>query len=275
MRPTWDPGRTRPAEPGATSGRRGRAEAVRTADVGRSVSEKEACSIGCVVEELYDMFNRCDANGTAACFVEDVVYEDLLLGSSTIVESREDFRKLIQSHPVFLGYRACKAAGLPPPDVRVVVDGISEDLARRTVGVEWHVEVNGDPLGLGRGISFFRICPTTGLIKRAVDIAEAPWRVIGLLVAPILQAFKVADRVLSQLLVPPVVVFGAALLPVVVLCIVFLDKPTMDGLRADIDWLADYRETLPEAPTASTAELVGRAMSQFPGANPWDRQLPP
>jgi len=272
MRPTWDPGRTRPAEPGATSGRRGRAEAVRTADVGRSVSEKEACSIGCVVEELYDMFNRCDANGTAACFVEDVVYEDLLLGSSTIVESREDFRQLIQSHPVFFACRTCEALGLPRPDVRVVVDGISEDLGRLTVGVEWHVEVNGAPLGLGRGISFFRICSTTGLIRRAVDIAEAPWRVIGLLVAPLAQALKVADRVLSQLLVPPLVVSSAALLPVFVLFVIFLDKPTMDGLRADIDWLDDYRETLPEVSTASTAELVGRVMSEFPGANPWDRR---
>mmetsp|Transcript_20803 Transcript_20803/g.34167 ORF Transcript_20803/g.34167 Transcript_20803/m.34167 type:complete len:148 (+) Transcript_20803:588-1031(+) len=71
------------------------------------------------------------------------------------------------------------------PDFHLVVDSVAEGWD--SVGVEWHVEVNRKPFPLGRGLTQARICPRSGKICRVVDIAEAPWRVIGLITAPLVQ----------------------------------------------------------------------------------------
>lgn len=190
-----------------------------------------------IVQRLYDNFNLCDPDGTANCFTEDVVYEDLLLGNSTIVQSREEFRELIRAHPVFVAAEACKTFGFSKPDLRVTVDMISEDLVRHTVGVEWHVEVNGEPLALGRGLSFMKVCPQTGLIQRATDIAEAPWRAVGLLLAPFARMLRELSRYLSQV--------GLAFVWVPAACIfIFLDRPWLDSLREDIDTIDNFRREL-------------------------------
>lgn len=190
-----------------------------------------------VVERLYHNFNSCDADGTANCFTEDVVYEDLLLGNSTIVNSRDEFRELISTHPVFVGNQFCKSLNLPPPDLKVKVDSIAEDAVRNTVGVEWHVEVNGEPLLLGRGLSFMRICPRTGLIQRAVDIAEAPWRAIGLLLAPFARGLRDFSRLLR---------YSGVLLMIIPLAFlgIFLDRSSLDSIRTEIDSLDDFRDGL-------------------------------
>lgn len=203
-----------------------------------------ARSLGLIVERLYERFNRCDAEGTAACFTEDVVYEDLLLGNSTLVESREDFFELIQGHPVFLVRQLCTRLSISGPHFAICIDGISEDLLQHTVGVEWHVEVDGEPLSLGRGLSFMRICPRTGLVKRAVDIAEAPWRVVGLLIAPFARGLRGLLRIANSLVVAPVIVSGSASLAVGLLAFVFLDRQSMRNLRSSIDLLDDYRGNL-------------------------------
>jgi len=207
-------------------------------------AEARATSIGRIVEKMYANFNACDVDGTADCFTKDVVYEDLLLGNSTIVESREDFRELIQTHPVFVAERACEALGLPPLDVAVRVDGLSEDLGRHSVGVEWHVEVGGRPLALGRGLSYMRICPRTGLIQRAVDIAEAPWRAVGLFIAPFARGIRGLSRVLTQLLLPPVLISGSSTLLLLSVALIFLDRSFMHDLREGVDELDDFRETI-------------------------------
>lgn len=210
-------------------------------------------TIGKIVEELYDCFNRCDVDGTADCFTDDVVYEDLLLGNATIVESREDFRELIATHPVFVARGACEALGWEPLDLAVRVDSLSEDMQRGTVGVEWHVEIRGDAIALGRGLSFMRICPRTGLIARAVDIAEAPWRTIGLLLTPFARGIRELSRFWR--------LWGAAaatsicMLPVVFL-IIFLDRSSMDDLRANIDMLDDFRDELDNTAILSVLDTV-------------------
>mmetsp|Transcript_29314 Transcript_29314/g.40864 ORF Transcript_29314/g.40864 Transcript_29314/m.40864 type:complete len:148 (+) Transcript_29314:120-563(+) len=71
------------------------------------------------------------------------------------------------------------------PDFHLVVDSVAEGWD--SVGVEWHVEVNRKPFPLGRGLTQARMCPRSGKICRVVDIAEAPWRVIGLITAPLVQ----------------------------------------------------------------------------------------
>lgn len=200
-------------------------------------SNARSCGIGCIVEELYNNFNRCDADGTAACFTEDVVYEDLILGGSTIVESREDFRELIKTHPVFVGRSVCDKLQIPPVDIQVVVDSIAEDPVRRTIGVEWHVEVSGEPLALGRGLSHMRICPKTGLIQRAVDLVEAPWRAIGLGIAPFARSIRGLARLsnYAELISTVGILLGL---------LIFSDRRAMDEIRKDVDSLANFRDSL-------------------------------
>jgi len=233
-----------------------------TAGSGEVVSATPSCSstrppaaapiargIGQVVEKLYDKFNACDADGTAECFTNDVVYEDLLLGSSTLVESREDFRELIQTHPVFVSKWLCDSLRLPAPDCAIRVDNISEDPDKSTVGVSWHVEVQGKPIAMGRGLSFMRICPETGLIERAVDIAEAPWRVVGFILSPFARTARQAarfGRVTNAAREPPAVAAAvvSALAPPALLFGVFLDRDFLYSLREDINMLVAFRDSL-------------------------------
>lgn len=226
----------------------------------------ESVGVGCIVLQMYSSFNACDADRTAACFTEDVVYEDLLLGNSTLVESRADFRELIQTHPVFVAERFCGVLGMPPLDIAVCVDGLSEDVARHSVGVEWHVEVGGQPLAMGRGLSYMRICPRTGLIRRAVDIAEAPWRVIGLIVAPFARGIRGLSRFVAGLLLPPLVVSSSGALTFLFLGLIFMDRSSMHELRADVDQLDEFRATID---MGSGAGLLD-ALKSLSGLYPWE-----
>lgn len=219
---------------------------------GRSVE-----SPAVVIQRLYDSFNCCDADGTAECFTEDIVYEDLLLGNSTIVNSREEFRELIGTHPVFVASRVCEALRVQRLDVKVKVDNISEDMVRHTCGVSWHVEFAGEPLFLGRGLSFMEICPKTGLIQKAVDIAEAPWRAIGLFFAPLARGLREISRFVRDWSAAPVVL---ALL----FALIFVDRSSLDHIRADIDQVDDFRDSLDSA----LSQLAKGANGLWPRAAP-------
>eukprot|EP00929_Paragymnodinium_shiwhaense_P015528 TRINITY_DN123631_c0_g1_i1.p1 TRINITY_DN123631_c0_g1~~TRINITY_DN123631_c0_g1_i1.p1 ORF type:complete len:335 (-),score=53.50 TRINITY_DN123631_c0_g1_i1:279-1283(-) len=205
--------------------------------------------LGGIVEQLYASFNSCDADATAECFTEDVVYEDLLLGASTIVESREDFRELIQTHPVFVARRVCRAMQLRPMAIAVRVDSLAEDPAKGTVGVEWHVEVDGEPLSLGRGLSFMKICKRTGLIKRAVDLVEAPWRVVGLLLAPFARGLRELFRLTA-------IGWLTCYLLILTFAFVFIYRPAMHGLRTSIDAISDFRDSLGSASAEHVIQLL-------------------
>jgi len=191
-----------------------------------------------VVERLYEKLNALDARGTAACFQDDVVYEDLMFGDSSITASREQFEELIGSQPVFVCAEICRALDLPP--WKIMVDSISEDPVRHTVAVAWHVEADGGTaLVLGRGLSFFHICPETGLIDKASDISEAPWRALGWVLAPSvrrLRGFKFQD-LLSDLAITFV---GT----VVVASLIFLDKGSLAEVRQGLDAVDDFRNSL-------------------------------
>ncbi|KAJ1621710.1 hypothetical protein T492DRAFT_1067620 [Pavlovales sp. CCMP2436] len=97
-------------------------------------------------------------------------------------------------HPAFISDRL--VAMLPSrlnfkglPSLELVVDSVADGTV--AVGVEWHVECGGQPIPLGRGLSHAIICPRTGKISRVVDIAEAPWRTVGIALAP---AVKLASN---------------------------------------------------------------------------------
>ena len=137
------------------------------------------------IRSLYKAFNDRDAPRVASLLAEDVVYEDLLLGASTICRGRESFSQALAFHPAFLSAQL----GLPMGRLELVVDDVACD-GERSVGVEWHVELNGEPFPLSRGLSLATI-NAAGELERVVDIAEAPWRVVGLVVRPLLSIFGV------------------------------------------------------------------------------------
>jgi len=151
---------------------------------------------GQAIKGLYKAFNDRDADRVASFLTEDCVYEDLLLGPSTVCRGRDAFVNALRFHPAFVSDKLLSKLpfGSQLPDVVIEVDSIAEGVD--TVGVEWHVQIKGDdgsdfPFPLGRGLSQAKVCVETGKIERVVDIAEAPWRVIGIALLPAIQAAQV------------------------------------------------------------------------------------
>jgi len=97
----------------------------------------------------------------------------------------------LQFHPAFVSSKLFR--GLPfaelLPALTLEIDSIAEGVD--TVGVEWHVDCGESAFPLGRGLSQAQVCRRTGKIKRVVDIAEAPWRVIGLVAQPFIAIVQV------------------------------------------------------------------------------------
>merc|ERR1719181_1068522 len=143
------------------------------------------------IKALYAAFNAKDGKAVAALLADDVVYEDLLLGASTICRGKAAFSSALEYHPAFVMSKVKL-----PVDLQLVVDDVACD-GRRSVGVEWHVEVNGEPFPLSRGLSLATL-NDRGELRRVVDIAEAPWRVVGLLIRPVLTVFGVASAALGM-----------------------------------------------------------------------------
>jgi len=139
---------------------------------------------------LYAAFNARDAEAVASFLTDDCVYEDLLLGPATVCRGKEAFMNALQFHPAFVSSQLLE--GLPftnlLPPLTLEIDSLAE--GADTVGVEWHVQVGSNAFPLGRGLSQAKMCTETGKIERVVDIAEAPWRVIGLLALPLIQLFQ-------------------------------------------------------------------------------------
>merc|ERR1719382_426143 len=111
-----------------------------------------------------------------------------------------------------------------------------------------------------------KVCRRTGLIQHAVDIAEAPWRAVGLVVAPFVRGFRMASRLISGLFLPPIFVSATTGLPLIGFLIVFLDRDFMASLRDDIDSLDEFREGLE---TVSTADIL-EALAALSGVYPWE-----
>ena len=146
----------------------------------------------------------------ASYLADDCVYEDLLLNYP--FRSKAAFADALRWHPAFvldpLGRPDREAqladAALPPalrklgdprPQVNFVVDKVAASPSG-DVGVEWHVEWgdSSDAFPLGRGLSFCEVDVATGKITRVVDIAEAPWRLVGLILTPAIRFGEWAIR---------------------------------------------------------------------------------
>ncbi|KAJ1457827.1 hypothetical protein M885DRAFT_114771 [Pelagophyceae sp. CCMP2097] len=163
------------------------------------------------IKALYAAFNARDADAAAALLSDDVVYEDLLLGASTICRGKEAFAAALRWHPAFVASRL----RLPIGGLKLIVDEVACNGAS-SVGVEWHVEYsNGQPFPLGRGLSMATL-DSEGKLLRVVDICEAPWRVVGLVVRPFLSvqvSFVVVSAVLFNEAIVQNVFQGGAVFP--------------------------------------------------------------
>jgi hypothetical protein len=149
---------------------------------------------GQAIRGLYDAFNDRNATAAASFLDDECVYEDLLLGPNTICRGKDAFTSVLKFHPAFVTSALFSQFPFAKqlPALRLCVDSVAEDI--ETVGVEWHVEVGSSPFPLGRGLSQAKINPDTGKILRVVDIAEAPWRVIGIIFAPLASVFLVLSE---------------------------------------------------------------------------------
>jgi len=158
------------------------------------------------IKGLYVAFNERDADRVASYLTEDCVYEDLLLGPSTVCRGRDAFVNALRFHPAFVSSKLFKDSPFDFPDVVIEVDSVAEGVD--TVGVEWHVQVRGEdgndfPFPLGRGLSQAKVCVETGKIERVVDIAEAPWRIIGVALLPFIQASQFLSDLLRRAVPTP------------------------------------------------------------------------
>lgn len=174
-----------------------RAKQIRASFISRpgmKVRPDRKLSPGEAIRGLYDAFNARDADAAAAFLDDDCIYEDLLLGPNTVCRGKEAFASALRFHPAFVTSAIFSDIPLTSklPELRLVVDSVAE--GRDCVGVEWHVEVGDSAFPLGRGLSQAKIDERTGKITRVVDIAEAPWRVIGLLLAPFLSVLIVLSE---------------------------------------------------------------------------------
>ncbi|GAB5359683.1 hypothetical protein AAMO2058_000563900 [Amorphochlora amoebiformis] len=139
-------------------------------------------TVGNAVRGMYNAFNRRNATAASSFLTEDCLYEDMMFGPATIMRGKKAFENALRLHPVFVLDHISRRIPFKIPDMTMVIDSIAE--GHNTVGIEWHVEFDGNHLPLGRGLTQAKICGATGKIKHVVDIAEAPWRVIGMVTAP-------------------------------------------------------------------------------------------
>merc|ERR1712083_654858 len=97
-----------------------------------------------------------------------------------------------------------------------------------------------------------------GLIKRAHDIAEAPWRVVSTIMGPFTNGIRALSRPGKAMFFPPLFLLACIGLTIVFALLVvelaFLDKSTIDEVRATVDLVDDFRGSL------DMSSLVGDAL---------------
>lgn len=229
------------------------------------------------IKGLYAAFNARNATCVASFLTDDCVYEDLLLGPATVCRGKAAFLNALQYHPAFISSRLLD--GMPfahlLPSLTLEVDSIAEGLD--TVGVEWHVQCGDFAFPLGRGLTQARVCTATGKIERVVDIAEAPWRVIGIMLLPFISAFSALSKVL-----PPVSQAAAPDADEPLMCVVDVEREyslLLDAVLADGKvepseraLLRKYAEKnkLSDAQHAILLKRAGWSEEDFQGG--WQRQ---
>ena len=111
-----------------------------------------------VVTKYFEHWNQREMTLAIDLFAEDCTYEDTLYPD------------------VFTGKDALKGhllnvASALPESFEFCIDAISEDPNNGNVGIQWHVESDGQPLPFTRGCSMYTI-NSDGLICKGFDIPE-------------------------------------------------------------------------------------------------------
>lgn len=113
-----------------------------------------------VIKGMYDAINARDVEGACEFLDDEVVYQDL--NFPEFFEGKSAVRQLF--------FDSCTGI---PDDLLFVIDECTsgDPLA---VGIVWHVEIAGIPFPNGRGVSFYRLSPSSGKLVFARDIVENP-----------------------------------------------------------------------------------------------------
>lgn len=93
------------------------------------------------------------------CFTDDCTYDDT------------QYAKPFEGKPALRKHLLRVAANLPQ-SFQFVIDDLAISANGQKVGVQWHVENNGETLPFTRGCSFYTCDETTGLIQSGFDVPE-------------------------------------------------------------------------------------------------------
>ncbi|KXZ48621.1 hypothetical protein GPECTOR_26g524 [Gonium pectorale] len=147
---------------------------------------------------LFAALNRRDVSAVLGLLAEDVVYENL--GSAVSLRGRTDVGRFYLE----------ALAGLPEEAV-FVLEGAGGDAAAESdgggmpmlqAGVAWHLELNGVPVPLSRGVGVYRADPRTGRLARVVDSPEHTVKLPAPLLTGAAWASPLLTRGLGPLVLP-------------------------------------------------------------------------
>lgn len=114
-----------------------------------------------IVEQCYAAWNRRDMKAAADCFADGFTYDD------------GQFLGTIRNNKSLLQARFRSGANILPPNSRVVVDALAVCPTTKNIGARWHVEtLDGTPVPLTNGCSFYTVDSKTGLIRSGFKVTE-------------------------------------------------------------------------------------------------------
>ena len=125
---------------------------------GHDRGKQFSLSAGDVVREYFSKWNIRDFDAAVNLFDEDCVYEDTLY--PTVFEGKDKVKYHLE--------RVGKAL---PDSFVFVIDELVEDRAAGKVGVQWHVEAEGNTLPFTRGSSIY-VVNKKNLIVKGFDVPE-------------------------------------------------------------------------------------------------------
>jgi len=159
-----------------------------------------------IIEKYFQAWNSRDMESALDCFVEDCTYQtedpifvDTFTGKSSL---REHLLKNVKALPaackIILDDLAVDTDAPVTPNANIEAGGSSNEnsstIARNTIGVKWHLEVNGVSIPNLRGCSMYTIDSETGLLRSGFDVTEAPLKMPGALQGVLALPFRLLNR---------------------------------------------------------------------------------
>eukprot|EP00746_Dinoflagellata_sp_MGD_P027414 gnl/MRDRNA2_/MRDRNA2_164718_c0_seq1.p1 gnl/MRDRNA2_/MRDRNA2_164718_c0~~gnl/MRDRNA2_/MRDRNA2_164718_c0_seq1.p1 ORF type:complete len:581 (+),score=94.76 gnl/MRDRNA2_/MRDRNA2_164718_c0_seq1:54-1796(+) len=127
-----------------------------TSKIDSAGSRKEGLAVT-AIRKYFEAWNKRDMDSACECFAGNCEYED------TQYAGAFSGKAALKQHLI-------KVADALPSTFAFVIDEIAD--GGDTVGVQWHVENDGQPLPFTRGCSMYRADPSTGLLVSGFDVPE-------------------------------------------------------------------------------------------------------